>query len=538
MGAPLGCAQILIYGDFMNDKIDRLTASLSAAVCLCYLAVFCIINFCGFCRFCTPDMYSDVYLSTVMWETGSIFPENWIFGNQFYVVSTPVLAALFYGLCGSANLAMVLATTVMTALILLSFFWMVRPFAGRSQILLGMAVLLGSVFGAEIVTTIEGQIFYLMASYYAGYLITLFVVFGDYTRALAAAPVIPSLLLALVLSFCTGMQSLRQTALMTLPLVGFESIRLLLQWKGRNGTLRWNWQATLRVGLYAIANLAGRVAIKLLDPNCVTMYGKLTFNSLKRLPELLFTCLRCIRSISGLKYLWPGTFLLGITALVLVSIVGISLYGQLRRPGKRDGLELLLMLFVCSILCVLSISVVVNIYTRSIYIFPWYPMAAVAVMILAGKCPENRKRLLTVLTLTVLMANLVLSYVPTVRKACETEQPPRQEVAQYLMDEGYDIVYGPWMPVAEVAVWTDGQVAAGSWYQNICEVIPYITPTDIFTEADNARACYLTTNVGEEEALLTYAADSGGSMTLVKRFEETGFALYACDKQLMHFPQS
>ena len=79
---------------------------------------------------------------------------------------------------------MVLATTIMTGLILLSFWWMVRPFADGQQVLLGMAVLLGCIFGPDIVTTIEGQIFYLMASYYAGYLITMFVVFGDYARSL------------------------------------------------------------------------------------------------------------------------------------------------------------------------------------------------------------------------------------------------------------------------------------------------------------------------------------------------------------------
>ena len=166
----------------MKQNKFSFSAVLSAIVCLCFLAVFCVINFRGFARFCTPDMYSDTLLSRIIWESGSIFPENWIFGNQFYVAATPVLAALMYGLCGSVNLAMVLATTVMTALTLLSFRWMVRPYADTPRILLGMAVLLGCVFGPDIVTTIEGQIFYLMASYYAGYLITMFVVYGDYTH--------------------------------------------------------------------------------------------------------------------------------------------------------------------------------------------------------------------------------------------------------------------------------------------------------------------------------------------------------------------
>ena len=167
----------------MKNPVNRLIGICSALVCVCFLTIFCVINFRGFSRFCTPDMYSDTYLIREIWESGTIFPENWIFGNQFYVISTPVLGALFYGLCGSINLSMVLATTAMTVLIILSFWWMLRPFASPAQILLGLAVLLGCVIGPEIVSTIEGQILYLMASYYAGYLITMFVIFGDYARA-------------------------------------------------------------------------------------------------------------------------------------------------------------------------------------------------------------------------------------------------------------------------------------------------------------------------------------------------------------------
>ena len=45
-------------------------------------------------------MYSDAQIAKLMWEQKTIFPKNWIFGNQYYVIATPVLAAVMYGICG------------------------------------------------------------------------------------------------------------------------------------------------------------------------------------------------------------------------------------------------------------------------------------------------------------------------------------------------------------------------------------------------------------------------------------------------------
>ncbi len=521
----------------MKQNKITLAAVLSAGICLCFLAVFCVINFRGFARFCTPDMYSDTLLSRYIWESGSIFPENWIFGNQFYVAATPVLAALMYGLCGSVNTAMVLATTAMTVLTLISFWWMLRPYADGSRILLGMAVLLGCVIGPNIVTTIEGQIFYLMASYYAGYLITLFVVFGDYVHTLTHTPSRRpnvSMWLSLLLSFCTGMQSLRQTAVMILPLLGFECLRLLRVWLSRKESRDWNREAAFRVGAYTLANLAGRVAIKLLDPNCVTMYEDLAFNSPQVLWERFTTCLRALRSVSGLKYLTGDTPLAGIAALVLVLTVAAALLILLRRrPG--DGIGALTLLLTFSVLGVLGVSMVVNIYIRSIYVFPWYPLTALAAVLLAGQLRGWPRTALSLTLLAALMGNLWVSYGPTAALALEDTPPPERQVAQYLMDEDYDFVYGPWMEVSGVAVWTDGQVAAGSWHERVCQVIPYITPTDIFSQEDNTRACYLTTGPGVEQALQDRAAAQGATLTLVSRFEGTAYALYTSDRQLMYF---
>lgn len=265
------------------------------------------------------------------------------------------------------------------------------------------------------------------------------------------------------------------------------------------------------------------------------MYGELSFNPLSKIPDCLSTCLRALRSISGLKYLNPETPLLGIIALILVLTAAIALLSLLLDRRNWNGCELLMVMFGCSILCILGVSTIIDIYTRSIYVFPWYPLAALAAIVLFTRLKAPHRVVAVTLLLTALIGNLFLSYGSTAEKACSDAPLPEQQVAQYLMDEGYDFVYGPWTQVSSVAVWTDGQVAAGSWHGNICQIIPYITPTDIFSLEDNDRACYLTTGLGVEQSLLEYAAAQGASLTLEKRFEGTVYALYTSDRQLMYF---
>ena len=164
----------------MDERRDKFISLLAALALLAFLAVFAVLNFRYEQVFCDGDVYTDMALSREIWRQKSLFPSNWIFGNQYYVVATPVLAALFYGLTGSMNLAMGLATTVMGLLVLLSLDWMLRPFVRRrGHRLIALLMLCAAAMGTRLLLEPEGQLFFVMASYYACYLITLFLVFGD-----------------------------------------------------------------------------------------------------------------------------------------------------------------------------------------------------------------------------------------------------------------------------------------------------------------------------------------------------------------------
>ena len=138
---------------------------------LCCIVVcilnYSYLNFTGFARYCNSDVYADSLVAMMMWDQKTLFPDGWLFGNQFYVAATPNLAALFYGLTGSINLGMVLATELMTVLVFLSFLWLLR--ALTKDLLLQLTACL-TLLAANVAPygpySVNSMLFFTQASFY------------------------------------------------------------------------------------------------------------------------------------------------------------------------------------------------------------------------------------------------------------------------------------------------------------------------------------------------------------------------------------
>lgn len=296
-----------------------------------YLFVFTVTNITGFAKFCNSDMYADTLVAKRMWEQKTLFPQGWIFGNQYYVIATPVWAALFYGITGNTNTAMILATEVMTILVLVSFFWMLRSFSkNHAANLVCCLLLISSIISPDGPCSENGQLFFLQASYYACYLITLFVVFGDYIRACSSSQKRWGIwTLTVVLSFTTGMQSLRQTVVMVLPIIAFELFQLLRK------KLRWedswdlkNTNRIFRVCSYTVANVAGAVTAKLLNVQHSTIFGSYPPVNKENPLGWLYAIWDALKGIAGLDFAFHPDYypIITIFALFLVLIFLCSLF--------------------------------------------------------------------------------------------------------------------------------------------------------------------------------------------------------------------
>lgn len=525
-----------------NNTLERIRRLLTAAVIFCILAqllTFGYLNFWGLSRFCNSDVYADMQVAKRMWEQKTLFPDGWIFCNQYYVVATPALAALAYGLLGNINLAMAVATEVMTVLVVVSFLWLLR--AVTKDLLTGLVgclLLLTFVVAPYGVYSMNSMLFFTQASFYSCYLITLFVVFGDYVRAFSSdKPRVTVWTVSMLLSFATGMQSLRQMAVMILPIAAYELFLAL-----RNYLLhRRIWQKRdflriLRVLSYGAANLAGIVAVRFMNIAIAPIFEGDSLNGADYLGKKLTEITDAIAELTGLDYLLAGdcSRFLAIVILVPIAIFAAAAFVWLRRIKKQeDPLERYWILCLLGTGGVFLASVLMNITMRGIYAFLWFPLTAFSGLLLLRKIPKIPGYAAVMVVCLLSLGSLMYCYGPYVSEISEAEVTDEQQMSQWAVAQGYGYVYGEyWGTAPQIAVYAEGKLDAGCWHgaENVFQIEAANTPQDIYTDADNRRAIYVF-HAADEQPGLERAKERGVTLTKVAQFGQ--FCAYTSPVQLM-----
>ena len=526
-----------------NEKQRKTEYLLTAWILLvlaAYLLLFAWVNFRGFARMALADMYEDTLAARLMWEARSLFPKRFLFGNQFYVIATPVFAALFYGLTGSMNTAMALATTLMSALTLLAMDWMLRPVLKKPWLrLAALLAFVGLLFGPGSIRREEGtQLFFVMCSYYACYVITGFVVMGDYVRArTSSARRLPALILAAFLCFCTGMQSLRQTCVTILPLLAFEACGALRRALRHAPLLPRERRPLLcRVGVYTAVNLLGVVFIKLLHPRQHTIYrGASVFHG-STLREELAETRRALSAVTGFDYAagqYDPVFFSVMFAFCLLLILG-AFWLVLRHRKEESGAGVCFwLLSVLACLAVIAASFFTSVSLRAIYLFPWYTLPALSFVILAGRLKPGQTKALTLALSVLAAANLYFSYSVDVRAVTDPTPTESEAVCQYAMEHGYRYIYGNANFTApQIAVHSDGALIAGCWEEEcIFKLSPHINIRDIYSLRDYKDALFVFLPF-EIETALAETGENGAELTFCGEFGQ--YLVYTSSKQLLY----
>ena len=482
-------------------KTEYLWAALMALVILGYLAVFTVIDFRGFARLATSDMYEDTLAARLMWEQKTLFPKNYLFGNQLYVAATPVLAALFYGLTGSMNRAMAWATLVMSVFLLLSMLWMLRACVKRLSLrTAAVLVFLASIFGPFSVFREEGQqLFFAMCSFYACYLICFFVVLGDYARALSSEARRPgALLLSALLCFALGMQSLRQTCVLILPLLCYELLAALCRFLKKQPLYPAGQRMRLwRALCYTAANGLGLVFVRLLPVRrhehtaLITVSG---YDVTRQSEHRLF-------------------FILLFLALTLLVLAAAALL--LRRGRRVSGAAAcfwLVSLLGC--LAVIAASFVSSVQLRPIYLFLYYTLPALSLALIGERLRPRLRAALMAVFCVLSGANLYFSYHDDLRVALAEEPTHAQQISDWAVAQGYELVYGSQSTCAPyIAVCSDGALTAGCWQDDFpFKVSPHINIRDVYHIEDYKRAIFVFLET-EAPALLAECDANGAEMS-------------------------
>ena len=370
-----------------GKKLDILVFAMVVVLVLMYTVGIFSVNF-GGRAFNDFDMYSDSVLAKYMWSEKTLFPDGWHFGNQIYVVATPVLAGFVYPLMGDTYAALAMASCLMTLLVMGSFLWCVRPFLSGRSAWVGLLVLIGGMkIGVTAHKGLEGlQLFYTMASYYACYIIGIFLTLGVYNRYLQGISVNKGMLTAVILlNFALGMQSLREMLVLNLPLCSLVLCQILLMGKRESDSCR---KKSCRFALGAlIFNGLGLLTSKLLAANGVFVQSDILQDTQPGIWENVMVSVSSLAEYIGLipPYDVFSTFRFAV-AVLSVGIVAAALVLALKDciEKKPSVIALNILFFAISLLAVACAGVLV-IKVRSIYFFCWYLMVTFCVVYLLDR---------------------------------------------------------------------------------------------------------------------------------------------------------
>ena len=432
-----------------------------------------------------------------------------------------------------------LATELMTLLIFLSLFWMLRSFADdKLSFLVCCLVLLASNISPDGPYALNVLLFFTQASFYACYLITLFIIFGDYVRSFHSEKIRwAPWVLSLALCFATGMQSLRQTVVMVLPIIACEcflALRRVLQHK--KPWDRSNLGSAVRALSYGFANIAGKITMDHLDVPNDSIYGQMRIVPPEEWIGRLSLSGDPLCQIIGLDYVLPGGagILFTLSVLLWIGLVIAAAVLWLGRIHRQEtDLELCWLLCLVGMFGVILSTVVLEIILRGIYLFTWYPLLGLSVVYLLSKLSQKfRTGLITVICLLSL-GSLFECYAPKAERFLFQQDTAASLMCRWAMENGYEYVYGDyWGTAPQIAVYAEGKVEAGSWHttENMFIAEKFNTPQDIYGAEENVKAIYVFTAADEQCGLDTAQAQG---VTLEKVAEFGIYSGYTSPEPLM-----
>lgn len=489
-------------------KREKIFSVVLTVLLLGFVGMVFYINFSINPEYYDGDIYNDINYAKEAWKAKSLFPKDWIFGNQTYVVATPVLAALFYGITGNGFTAMAIASSIMTVFVILTYDWMTRTLFSYNERTAGFLFMIGFLLlKAHVATSQQGiQAFFTMASYYACYLINAFIVYGCYVRIrqgkFTGKHIIPAII-GVALSFGTGMQSLRQTAVMALPLVACE-VLLIIIYSAKDKRFAISY-STLFSAIVFIANIAGLVAMRFIEINQNSIYGTTAFvSSFKDFFRKLFLNMESVALTFGLDALELRVRLVASIPFLLIILIGFILCvkNYIKNKCNEQGRFVLVMLLTLGCVSVFAAGVLTDVVNRALYYFMIYPLLAVCVSYIIVKFEKKRDVLFSVVA--VFTAGMIIfrtaGAVEEI-KAGKDKNSTAHQIANYMLDNGYDTIYSVFglsgvMDGAENVVVASGDKIHLVQFKNVdsskpMKPVEYLCVKDGYKQWDNSKSLYL-----------------------------------------------
>lgn len=429
------------------------------------------------------DCYSYAYEGRLMYESVSCLPDNWIFGNQYHIVSPPNLAALFYGFTKDSVRAMAYASSLSIILVLGSFLWCLIPFVKRDSLWIGVLCISGGIiFGSSAAMYISGlQVLYTMCAYYACYLVGILLTIGVWIR-LRVQQKIPWFftVLVLLLNFALGMQSLREMLILVIPLIVTEC--LLFFMPGKSPSDKKHKACLLLISGVFIAELAGHFYLKSLDIPATPIIGELQLDlNPSQLIANFWASTKNILRISGLAIAIDGIKYIPLSICALLVALSI-IYSLVMIIRRKDGspLAIFIVFSAISVICVYGVGIFFM-RTRDIYYFIYWLLAALSIIYVFNQDNLRYRPILLAVLLLICSINYCYSFIPDFRDYRDNHKQ-LASFTRSLTERGIKVIYTESMPIFAAAS-HDSIVSQSFWFDfNLTDGFPLtVFPSDKHT---------------------------------------------------------
>lgn len=388
------------------------------------------------------DMFADASVAKRMAEQHTLFPKEWVFGNQYYVIATPAIAALFCGIFRNSVFSMACASSLMFLMILLTYYWSFRPILSKPALWTGVFCMAGAtILGDSISSSTYGfQILYTMASYYACYLLVILLHLSIWVRFGKARMVSPVLIgLALAASLALGIQSQREMLALCIPFL-LITLVLWLKAKTDSGEKKGFLFAAASLG----ANLIGLCGNGYIRQHAGSQYLSNVSSAEAAGADAFGTRFaesgRAFLDLVGLRYLhygWKWKLLAVLGCFLLI----VALAALVICMKKRDRMGSRMLLFCWLSLFGVFTAGILVVRVRAIYYFVWYLLIPLSISFLLEHCSAKRKPLLCAAVLFCGAMNYFFNVYPDAAKYQAQKQFYR-EIVSWLEEEEIGTVYG------------------------------------------------------------------------------------------------
>lgn len=515
------------------------------ALLMLYLGIFTYLNLAKYAQHVDSDIAAEALLAREIWEKNSLTPDNWISSTERRIFAMPAVAALFYGMTGSMQLAVGIACVLIGAAFFCVLYWFLRKLGlSRLASVTGMLMLcalpINGIRNEGQMVPFVALLLYLFAEYYVFHciLLMLSIIFYLHLQENAARQkelgrrdaAAWFLLFGLALLLALGGQRCLQMVI--LPLAVYEAIRLFADSDGFSK--RPSWQRLLATG-FAGSYLLAFVLSLLYDRQAnYAAYLQSPGEIVNRLFITVPAALLEGFGIAGGARL--GSFA-SLMQLLVWAFLALVVYGVIYVLRKRNGVvqrqrEALLLLLASlgvtfAILCITTAEPAHN------YLMVSWFAAILAVAVLIDAC-DRRKALFgdILLGAVCLFALLNLKYTWTDAVSTTDNLQEYEEVAVFLKQEGITYAYAEFWDAGRISLVRDGEVTMGHAYEiEDFRMYWWLTSMEWYPPSlpEEMKTAYVVRT--DKKEAFTASLEDPGIVRL--EFENETFAVYVSDKNLM-----